>query len=38
MAKACKFCHYLNSFVCGDPEDCMGCGRCGQCRESEGDA
>lgn len=28
MTKACKFCYFLNSFVCDDVNDCIGCGRC----------
>lgn len=28
MTKACKFCHFVNSFICDDFEDCVGCGRC----------
>jgi len=35
MAKSCKFCYYLNSFTCGDPVDCMGCGRCLTTKEEE---
>lgn len=33
MAKACKFCYFLNSFVC-DNVDCQGCGKCEQSKES----
>ena len=31
MAKACHFCHFLNSYVC-DVEfaDCINCGQCKQ--------
>ena len=35
MPKACKFCYYLNSFTCGEPEDCMGCGKCLSEKEKE---
>lgn len=28
MARACKFCHYVNGFICDDFQDCIGCGRC----------
>lgn len=35
MAPACKFCFYLNSYVCGEPEDCMGCGKCKQSKEAK---
>ena len=27
VAKACKFCHFLNSYVC-DNQDCIECGKC----------
>jgi hypothetical protein len=33
--KACKFCHFLNSYVCDDDDhECIGCGRCGKVAES----
>ena len=37
MAKACVFCHFLNSYICdGSNEDCIGCGRChGVCTSKE---
>lgn len=28
MSKSCKFCIRLNSFVCGEPDDCCDCGAC----------
>jgi hypothetical protein len=36
MAKACKFCVRLNSFVCGTPDDCLNCGACHskECKEN----
>lgn len=30
MARACKFCHFLNSYICDDTEDCVSCGKCQQ--------
>jgi hypothetical protein len=28
MARACKFCHFVNGYICDDFEDCIDCGRC----------